>query len=279
MKIVITGSSGFIGSNLLNKLKLNKNNEIIEYDILHNRRETLNNFRLLSEKLKDVDIIFHLAGISNSLNPDIYKVNVDGTNNILGIIKNLRQKTKVILASTFGVYKIPKKNDLIDENFDTEPRNVYGKSKLIAEKSVLRSKQNIVFRFSNVYGPMMPPGSHSVVSNFIEAISNNKKIDVWEKKATRDFLYIDDLIECLLKVPYSSVSGVFNICSGEETSILGLIKIIERQLNKKAIIDFCNTNEHSGYWKGNFSKSKKAFDWKPKTKIKKGIENILSNYK
>ena len=74
MNILVTGSSGFLGSSLIKKLKDN----VVQYDQNHNSLETLDNIELLKLKLRDIDVVY-LAGISNPNSPDLYNVNVTGT--------------------------------------------------------------------------------------------------------------------------------------------------------------------------------------------------------
>lgn len=271
MKILVTGSSGFVGSNLIKRL----NGEVILYDRNNNSSETLDNIELLKLKLKNVDIVYHLAGISNPKSTDLYKVNVDGTKNLLDAVKELKQNTKIIYASTFGVYRIPKKGDLIDENYTIGPRNNYGKSKLEAEKLILRNNQNIVFRLSNIYGPGMLSGKHSVVANFIDSIIKDVDLKVFEKDSTRDFLNIDDATDAFIKASTYNGGGIFNICSGVETSIIELIRVIENKLDKKAKLDFSTQVSGSGYWRGKYNKALSILKWKPNIDLKRGISDII----
>lgn len=272
MRILVTGSSGFLGSALIKRL----NEDVILYDRDNNISESLDNKKLLKIKLKGVDVVYHLAGINNPKSIDLFKVNVDGTKNLIDAVKELKQNTKIIYASTFGIYKTPKKGDLIDENYPIEPRNDYGKSKLEAEKLILKNNQNIVFRLSNIYGPGMLPGKHSVVANFIDSVFNKKIASVYEKDATRDFIYIDDVIDALIKSLDLEVGGVFNICTGDETSIINLIKIIEKKTVKKFILDFSTISTGSGYWRGSYKKAEKILKWKPRVNINDGISKILN---
>lgn len=272
MRILVTGSSGFIGSSLLKKLK----GKIVLYDRNHDSRETLNNKKLLKKKLIGVDLVYHLAGISNPNSADLYNVNVIGTKNLVDVINSLKQDTKVIFASTFGVYKIPKKGDFINENYPIDSRNEYGKTKIEAEKLILKNNQNIILRFSNIYGQNMPAGQHSVVANFIDSILNQKTVKVLEKNTTRDFIYVDDVVEALVKALSLKNGGIFNICTNKETSIINLIKIIEKETNKKFIIDFSTPLTGSGYWRGNYNKAEKALNWKPRVNIVEGISKIVN---
>lgn len=271
MKILVTGSSGFLGSALIKKL----NGEVILYDRNNNSSETLDNKELLKLKLKGVDVVYHLAGISNPKSTDLYKINVDGTKNLLDAVKELKQNTKIIFSSTFGIYKIPSKGDLIDESYTVEPRNEYGKSKYEAEKLILKNNQNIVFRFSNIYGPNMLPGKHSVVANFIDSIIKDVDLKVFEKDSTRDFLHVDDATDSFVKASTYKGSGIFNICSGVETSIIELIKVIENKLDKKAKLDFSTQVSGSGYWRGDYGKAQNILKWKPSIFLEKGISDII----
>ncbi|MEK7169132.1 MAG: NAD(P)-dependent oxidoreductase [Patescibacteria group bacterium] len=271
MKILVTGSSGFIGSNLIKKLKGN----VIQYDRNNNPLETLDNKDLLKSKLKDIEIVYHLAGISNPNSEDLYNVNFLGTKNLIDSINELGQNTKIIYASTFGVYQIPQKGDIINERYKINPRNEYGRSKLKAESLVLNNSKNIVLRLSNIYGIGMSPEKHSVVANFIDSIVKNIDIKVFEKNATRDFLHIDDAIDAFIKASENVDGGIFNICTGVETSILDLIKLIEKKLNKKAKLNFSTKTSGSGYWRGDYSKAQNILKWKPSIFLEKGISDII----
>lgn len=271
MNILVTGSSGFIGSKLVNKL----NHNIVLYDRKNNFRETLDNIDLLRSKLKGIDVVYHLAGISNPRSPYLFQVNTDGTRNLIQAIKDLKQKTKIIFSSTFGVYKVPKKGDVIDECYPIKPRSMYGKSKLEAEKLLLENDQNVVFRFSNVYGPHMLPGEHSVVANLIDAILNERPARIYEKEATRDFVFIDDVVNSLIRPLNLNVGGVFNICTNNETSIFDLAKNIEKISGRKFIFDFSIVSKGSGYWRGSYKKAEDVLNWRPKIDLNKGLSKIL----
>lgn len=271
MRILVTGSSGFLGSALIKKL----NGEVILYDRNNNSSETLDNKELLKLKLKGVGVVYHLAGISNPKSTDLYKINVDGTKNLLDAVKELKQNTKIIFSSTFGVYRIPSEGDIVDESYAVEPRNDYGKSKLEAEKLLLENSQNVIFRLSNIYGQGMLPSKHSVVANFIDSIIKDVDLKVFEKDSTRDFLHVDDATDAFIKASTYNGGGIFNICSGVETSIIELIKVIENKLDKKAKLDFSTQVSGSGYWRGKYNKALSILKWKPNIDIKKGISDII----
>lgn len=272
-KILVTGSSGFLGSNLIKRLGSN----ITTYDLQNDPNEILENKDCLKKKLKNIDLVYHLAGISDPNSPDLYKVNVLGTDNLITAIDELKQNTRVVFASSFAVYQIPQKGDIVDEKYPTNPRNEYGKSKLMAEKIVLNNKFNIVMRFSNAFGPGMSSGKHSVISNFIERINNGETLNIYDKNASRDFIYIDDIVDALVMVSKYENTNIFNICSGEETNISNLVSLIEKITKKKARINFSSQELNSGNWRGSFKKARKCFGWKPKVGIETGLKKIINN--
>lgn len=274
MKILVTGSSGFVGSNLVSRLNRTKH-KVITYDVCRNKLETLSNINLLKRKLKGIDIVYHLAGISSPDSPDLFKVNVEGTFNLVNILNDLNSNAKIIFASTFGVYKIPEKGDYVNEKYQIDPRNEYGKSKFDAEKIILSSKRNMVFRFSNIYGPNMSAGRHSVVANIIDSAFYNKIVKVYEMDTTRDFLYVDDAVDSLVKAAKYDDGGIFNVCTGVETSISDLIRVIEIKTDRKIKLDLSAHTSDGGYWKGDNSKIRRILKWHPRTNLGKGISNIV----
>lgn len=273
MNILITGSSGFLGKKLADKI----GSEFVGFDIANSVLETLDNSKLLKSKLKNIDLVYHLAGITDSSSPNLYKVNVDGTKCLMEAINSTGRDVKVVFASSFAVYKTPKKGEAIDEGYPVEPRNKYGESKLVAEKLILQNPKNIVLRFSNIYGPGMSSGRHSVIANFIEAISSSGNIYVYDKDATRDFVYIDDVVKALILSKELNTGGIFNICSGQETSVLELIKIIEGLTGKTANIDLSKKEKNGGFWKGDFKRASQILNWRPSVDIRNGLNKILNS--
>jgi nucleoside-diphosphate-sugar epimerase len=274
MNILVTGATGFIGSKLV--LRLNSlGYNVSSYDRTDNPSETLDNIDLLTQRIRGIDVICHLAGVSDPTSPDLYKINVTGTKNLLNTVNKLKQKTKIIFTSTFGVYKVPQKGDVINEDYNIEPRNEYGKTKLMAENLVLSNNKNVVLRLANVYGKNMPSGKHSVVANFIDSIVKNKTLKVFEKDSTRDFLHVDDAVNSFIKALQFHDGGIFNICTGVETSVIELVRIIEDKLGKKAILNFSVSVSGSGYWRGDYSKAREVLNWQPQVDLKDGLTKIL----
>lgn len=273
MKILVTGSAGFIGSRLVKKLK-NSRIDVVEYDYVNSVLETLDNKSLLSKKVSDVDLIYHLAGISDPHDPTLNKINVEGTKTVAKIAK--KNNTKIVFASTFGVYKVPKKGETITEEFDLDPRNDYGISKLAAEKQL--NSHDILFRVSNVYGPGIPQGKHSVVSNFIYSIVNGQPVTINDKNASRDFIFVDDVVDgFFLILKNMEKSGVYNLCTGVETKVVDLIPKIEKITNHKAKVRYIDGN-FTGNWKGDSNKVFTQMQWTPHISLDEGLMLTANNF-
>lgn len=182
MNILVTGSKGFLASNLITRLK-EKN-----VNILHFNKSSK---KILLEKyVKISDFIFHLAGENRSkLKKDFYINNVELTKKICNLIKINKLKTKLIFASSIQVTK----------------NSIYGKSKLEAENciidcSIKNNSQYFIFRIPNIFGKWCKPNYNSVVATFSYNISRNKKIILKNKKQQISLVHIDDLIDQFLDV-------------------------------------------------------------------------------
>ncbi len=283
-KVAIIGASGFIGTSLVDVLKKDKKYKIKQFS---ENQSILFDIKKLEKFVKDQDIIFHLAGIVDPGSPEIYKVNVLGTLNILEAIRISGSDAKVVFASTFGVYKIPQKGHTINENYDTLPRHEYGISKKLAENLIIFYSETYgikasIARISNVYGPSARVVKHSVVSNFISSIDSNKEIKITgDGSQTRDFVYIDDVISALLIIANSKERLLIaNICSGQETSLNDLVQKIQIVTNKQTRIKHLKAEQSDlGYWKGSSLLWNKPFYWIPKTDIEDGLKKVWKTLK
>ena len=315
MKILVTGSAGFIGFHLSKKLL--KNNEVFGIDNLNNyydinlKKDRIkilkknNNFKfyklnLLNKKkinfvIKKFNIkyIIHLAaqaGVRYSIkSPKSYfKNNLEGFFNILEISKENKIK-HLIFASTSSVYGENKKFPL-NESFNTDnPLSFYAATKKSNE--VMAHSYSHVYslpctglRFFTVYGPFGRPDMS--LFRFTKGIVNNKKIKIYNYgQHSRDFTYIDDVVDGITsvikkpsknKIPFN----IFNIGNGNPKRLLDYLKQIEDKLNKKAKID--SLPLQIGDIKkthSNISSLKKYTKYKPKTNIKLGIGKFIDWYK
>jgi len=239
MKVLITGSAGFIGFHL-SKLLLAEGFTVHGYDGLtdyydptlkQNRNKILitnPNFTSTTGMLEDEDklykvaeefkpeIIIHLAaqaGVRYSLeNPRSYiNSNIVGTFNVMEVARKERIK-HLLMASTSSVYGANLKMPFVEKDKTDTQLTIYAATKKANESmahsySYLWKIPTTMFRFFTVYGPWGRPDM--ALFKFVSAIINNKPIDIYNKgEMSRDFTYVDDLVRSIYllinKTPYNS---------------------------------------------------------------------------
>ena len=208
-KILITGSNGFIGSNLLDYLKDCGDYEIYEF----NRKNPLSE---LPNLIKKVDLILHLAGVNRPKNKDDFiNNNVGLTNEICFILKNYQDKRLIYFSSIQALQD-----------------NYYGKSKKKGEEICLNlakysgNKINIL-RLPGVFGKNCKPNYNSVVATFCYNVTNNIKLKIIDKEKEISLLYVMDLCNQIKNlIQYPSNMSFINIDSVFKIKILKLAKII-----------------------------------------------------
>ena len=241
-KILVTGGEGFIGTNLVKRL-VNKGFEVSVFD--KKSGKDILDYQLLEESIKWADIVIHLAAIvsiqETIKNPiESRKINVDATKKIfeLCVKHNIE---KVIYASSAAVYG--DNADLsLSENSVTKPISPYGEHKLQNEKDAKEFSSAetsfVGFRFFNVYGPYQNLKSDysAVIPLFIKKFINNDNLKIFgDGEQTRDFIYVEDLVEALILAINDNKkrNEVFNLGSGEKISINNLVKNLSEIFNKK----------------------------------------------
>lgn len=335
MKYIITGGLGFIGSHLsellINKYCNNNSlNNILIIDnyysgIIDNIKESIrNNITIIKDDICNLeisnyfdegDIVIHLAAISSlpecQSNPVMaYDVNVNGTLNILEISRKKNVK-KIIFASTSAVYEnninFPcKENDIVN------PSLIYSMSKYTCENLCLSYVKNYnmnisIIRFFNVYGGnqdyrrISPP----LTIYILNELSNNRQPILHSNgEQKRDYVYIDDLMDLILKVicnDDNNLSGkIFNACTCELVSVNDIYNIFKKELNSNIIPIYrdatCFWNKYDNIISGNNpinnyiiedevnkftlgdnTFTKNELNWIPKYKFIEGIQSIIKN--
>jgi len=177
MKVLVTGSKGFIGKNLVSHLQEIENIEVISYDIE-------DSFDKIEKNIDSIDFIFHLAGVNRPQTiEEFYQGNSDLTKKIVDLIKNKN---------------IPL---LITSSIQAALDNDYGKSKKIAEEYIKANlKKYYIFRLHNVFGKWCRPNYNSVVATFCYNIANDLEITINDKSKKIELIYIDDIIEEFISI-------------------------------------------------------------------------------
>ena len=273
MKILVTGSKGFIGSHLVEELKR------LNYEVVSFPADITGSF-----ELPEVDCLFHLAALTNikkcSEEPEeAIRINVSGTLNVLKAAKKAGIK-KFIYMSTLGVYGNPEELPC-KEDGPIHPEEFYSMSKYIGEliTKTFCKQNNINFnivRSFNVYGPKQREefAIPFTVKQAVEGIVSLRNLDT-----TRDFYYISDLINGLTNLIGSGKNGeVYNFGSGKETSIKDIIEILEGILDKKLEINLKDSKPLVLRSQADITKSKQDFNWEPKVSLKEGLQKMVDYY-
>ena len=274
--ILITGTTGFIGKHLVKKIPdynmaIDQNGKKIDLRI---REEVL--------KIKRVDIVIHLAGkIPSEKN---YSKNIFFEHNVLGTLNVLeyciKKKVKKIIFVSSYVYGNPEKNPINEKN-KIKPHNTYTKSKVLSEElcKIYAEKYKIeiiILRPFNIFGNLQK--DNSLISNTIKSIKNNSHITIINKNDKRDYLFIDDLINAIVKlIDYKCKFEIFNVGSGKSYSFENVVQLFEKK-NKKKIKRKYKTFKKNSIPKiqADISKIKKEIKWIPRYTLEEGIEKIVS---
>ena len=213
MKILITGSNGFLAKNLIIRLKENNYQNILKYK----KNQSL---KKLNHYIQNCDIIFHLAAINRSSNlKEFQNINFNLTKYICDKAALKKTKTPIIFSSSIQALK----------------KNIYGLSKKNAEDYLIRyqnkTRSNIyIFQLPNIFGKWSRPNYNSVVATFCYNISRRKKIEIYDQSELLSLIYIDDVIDQFLNIikRKKTTSGYQNIKKIKKIKISQIVdKLIE----------------------------------------------------
>lgn len=317
MKVLVTGSEGFIGSHLT-ELLVEKGFEVkafvrynfkndwgwLEESKYKNDIEIytgdVRDFDSVYDAMKDVDVVFHLAaliGIPYSyISPLAYiKTNTEGTYNVLESGRKLNLK-RIIITSTSEIYGTAQYVP-IDEKHPYNPQSPYAASKAAADHLALSYYRSFgtpvtIIRPFNTYGPRQ--SARAVIPTIISQIlAGKKQIKLGNLSPTRDLNYVKDIANGFITVGLheNTIGDVYNLGTGQEISIGDLAeKIIELTEKEVEIIEDTQRvrPEKSEVERllSNAEKAKKTAGWKPKYTLEEGlkettdwIKNNLHYYK
>lgn len=304
--IIVTGCAGFIGWKV-SQMLLELNNKVIGIDNMNNYYDpALKKWRLNSlknnlnfsfykldianyKKLKDIfvknkiDTVINLAaraGVRASVeNPWVYlDTNTKGTLNLLECSREFKTK-KFVLASTSSIYGLDEMPFKEEEKTDT-PLAPYAATKKGAEAlcysyHYLYNLDISVLRYFTVYGPAGRPDMS--IFKFIKNIDAGTAIPVFgDGNQTRDFTYIDDIADGTVKALKPTGYEIINLGSDHPVKLKYVIKLLEKNLGKKAKIKTLPRHpaDVTATW-AHIKKARKLLGWKPKTSIEQGIENTV----
>lgn len=275
--IAITGSSGFIGTHLLKRIKNEKFN-IIALDI----RDGVD---LMSEetigKIESFDLLIHLAARSFVPDSYIHPLSFFKTNYILTLhaLEMCRKQRAAMIYFSSYVYGKPAYLP-IDENHPTDGFNPYAQSKLIGEELCLSYNRHfavpvVIIRPFNIYGPGQD--NRYLIPKIIHMASTGM-IELEDPEPKRDFLHVNDVVDFIFRVvkkDFKMKSEIYNLGSGTSFAVDEIVKMI---VDKKQIsIKYKNNkrpNEISDVICNN-TKAKLGFNWNSKAVFKEELLRLL----
>lgn len=303
-QVVVTGGAGFIGSNLCRTL-LEQDAKVTAYDNLYSGKiehiedlmdkglnfvqQDIRDTAALENATKNSEVIFHLAAQTSvpfsMKNPkEDSEINVVGTLNVLEAAR--KADARMVFSSSCAVYGNPERPT--PETHPTHPIAFYGLSKLLGENCCrfyqeIYGLEIVILRIFNVYGP----DCHGVMYDFLNKLQKTPdKLEILGTgRQSRDFVYISDMVDFLLKAATSSSAAgeVFNVGTGVTTSVSELAKMIIEILELKDVeVSFTGGQA----WEGDMditladnSKAVNMLQWRPQVSLKEGLKKLISSGK
>ncbi|HEY7531348.1 MAG TPA: NAD-dependent epimerase/dehydratase family protein [Nitrospiraceae bacterium] len=300
MKVLVTGGAGFIGSHIVDRLLL-EGHEVVAVDNLSTgKRRNLNRacrfykVDIQSWRMERIfrnerpSIVMHLAAqmdVRRSVEDPMFDAQV----NVLGMLNVLQQSVKhgvrkIIFSSSGGAIYGEQEVFPAPETHVTQPLSPYGLSKLCGEQYLsyyqrVGGIQMVNLRYANVYGPRQDPhGEAGVVAIFIQKLLNNEQAVInGNGRQTRDFVFVEDVVEANLAVMGQETQGTYNVGTGIETSINDLFRILVEHTGAKC------KELHGPAKKGEQARSvidstklRHDLSWEPRVDLTEGLKRTVT---
>ena len=306
MKALVTGGAGFIGSNLVDALVERGDQVTVVDDLSTGKRDNLelalaNGATLEHVDIRDAeavsdfvgrtkpDVILHLAAqidVRRSVADPAFdtRINVEGTINVLSAAQ-AHGIPRVVNTSTGGAIYGEVHDPPAAEDHPTAPEAPYGLSKWCAEQycelfARLHGLSTVSLRYGNVYGPRQDPlGEAGVIAIFCGKLLENGRATIFgDGKQTRDYIYVDDVVEANLKAAESEATGPINIGVGQQKSVLDLVEILKQHASDGFEPD--HAPERPGEIQNSALDPSRALEelgWEAKVELDEGLKRTLDS--
>lgn len=303
MKVLVTGGAGFIGSHLVDRLVQEGNQAIVIDNLSSGKRKQVNKkaqFYKMDIRSKRIERVFrkerplivvHLAAQMNvrlSTEDPVFDADV----NILGTLNLLEHAVKhgvrkVSFASSGGAVYGEQEVFPAAESHRTDPLSPYGISKLAGEKYLAyytntTGLRHVVLRFGNVYGPRQEPeGEAGVIAIFSKLmLEGGQPIVNGTGKQTRDFVYVDDVVESIMVTLREDIQGIFNVGTGQEATVNECYGII-KDLTNSSCKDLYGAAKKGEQFRSvlDVMKLRKGFEWDPQVSLPEGLKMTVEFFK
>ena len=302
-KALVTGGAGFIGSHLTEKLHQNNIEVLVVDNLLTGKKENLLSLDLENTIYGDVgseetlkiiknfnpDVCFHLAAQS-SVVISVEDPLLDFEHNLLQpvqLIKTLLEtdcKQFIFTSSGGTIFGEPEVIPTSEEDYAGEPVSPYGlaKKKLNELIEVMLQNETMsysILNLSNVYGPRQDPhGEAGVMSIFTGKLMNNETPTIYgDGKQTRDYVYVLDVVDALIKSAETDDNLFLNIGTGVETSVNELVSILSQKISWDGEPEYAPKREGELLRSVlNNERAMSQIGWEPKYTLDTGLDELIS---
>lgn len=303
-KILVTGGAGFLGSHLCDRLVEQGHHVLCVDNYFTGSKQNIEhllkytNFEIIRQDVcfplyVEVDEIYNLACPASPVHYQhdpiqTIKTCVLGAYNMLGLAK--RTGAKILQASTSEVYGDPTVHPQPEEYWgNVNPvgiRSCYDEGKRAAETMFMdyHRKHGVdikIMRIFNTYGPRMALNDGRVVSNFITQALDNRDITIYgDGSQTRSFCYVDDLIDGMMKLMNSSLTGPVNVGNPTEFTIRELAELIISKTNSDSqIVAVPLPSDDPKQRKPDITLASTHLQWLPKITLDSGLASTIEYFK
>ena len=302
-KALVTGGAGFIGSHLAETLHQNNVEVLVVDNLLTGKKENLLSLDLENTIYGDVgseetlkiiknfnpDVCFHLAAQS-SVVISVEDPLLDFEHNLLQpvqLIKTLLEtdcKQFIFTSSGGTIFGEPEVIPTSEDDYAGEPASPYGlaKKKLNELIEVMLQNETMsysILNLSNVYGPRQDPhGEAGVMSIFTGKLMNNETPTIYgDGKQTRDYIYVLDVVDALIKSAETDDNLFLNIGTGVETSVNELVSILSQKISWDGEPEYAPKREGELLRSVlNNERAKSQIGWEPKYTLDTGLDELIS---
>lgn len=301
--VLVTGGAGFIGSHLVDRLIADGFTVAVVDDLSNGRREYLNpkahfyGLGIASPKLGAVfaaetpDVVFHFAAHIDarvSVQDPIQdaETNIHGSLRLLDLCVKHKVKKLVFSSSGGAIYHDTKKFPT-PETEAPSPRTPYAVAKLAFEYYLEAARHHfgleyVALRYANVYGPRQDQkGEGGVIGVFCKMLKDGTTPKIFgDGKQTRDFVYVDDVVDANMKAMHAKNSGAYHIATGKETSVKTVAALIAEAFGWKGA--FGRGSVPAGDVRRSCLKpilARKKLKWRAETDVRSGIQKTVAWFK